>query len=523
MCSSIFGPIIMDNYQGDLTDILRASGGAYGSTGTGTGTSSSDQLPTTSHHLHHHSSHTTLSHNDHWHHQHFSSSSSSDPITFSSSSSSSSSVLIQDPMRGATNFGDPFSIMRDPFLQVLDMPSSASAYFTGGLELEAAATFGAAVNTNSNTATSSTTNTNTTTTTVFAAAHKMLVEHDNNSMRRPCKNIFSNMIQISPNAKLPVSPYDSTTTAMAPSPRPIKPPAVVSPNIMLNANTSKECLVDTTGMQISSPRNPGLKRRKNQAKKVVCIPAPAATNSRQTGEVVPSDLWAWRKYGQKPIKGSPYPRGYYRCSSSKGCSARKQVERSRNDPNMLVITYTSEHNHPWPTQRNALAGSTRSQPSKNNNNAASNSKNSEGSNPQKGTATRTKDEEESNNNNNSEGNVSPVMAGNSSNSVKEENMEDIERHQIEMDEGEFSDGLPYKPSLMDQSTNNQQSEDFFAELGEIEADPLDLLFTQGFGGADDQRESKSLDPFHLFDWSGDNNTNTNTSSSFEEPNYKRRL
>ncbi|GAB2303265.1 WRKY transcription factor [Dionaea muscipula] len=27
---------------------------------------------------------------------------------------------------------------------------------------------------------------------------------------------------------------------------------------------------------------------------------------------------------------------------------------------MLVITYTSEHNHPWPTQRNSLAGSTRS-------------------------------------------------------------------------------------------------------------------------------------------------------------------
>lgn len=32
------------------------------------------------------------------------------------------------------------------------------------------------------------------------------------------------------------------------------------------------------------------------------------------------------------------------------------MERSRTDPNMLVITYTSEHNHPWPTQRNALAG-----------------------------------------------------------------------------------------------------------------------------------------------------------------------
>ncbi|KAH7428903.1 hypothetical protein KP509_09G022800 [Ceratopteris richardii] len=44
---------------------------------------------------------------------------------------------------------------------------------------------------------------------------------------------------------------------------------------------------------------------------------------------------------------SPY-RGYYRCSSSKGCSARKQVERSCADPTMLIVTYTSEHNHGLP-------------------------------------------------------------------------------------------------------------------------------------------------------------------------------
>lgn len=46
-------------------------------------------------------------------------------------------------------------------------------------------------------------------------------------------------------------------------------------------------------------------------------------------------------------------RGYYRCSSSKGCPARKQVERSRLDPSMLMVTYSCEHNHPWPAPRNS--------------------------------------------------------------------------------------------------------------------------------------------------------------------------
>ncbi|CAL9769257.1 unnamed protein product [Musa acuminata subsp. burmannicoides] len=97
-------------------------------------------------------------------------------------------------------------------------------------------------------------------------------------------------------------------------------------------------------------QTPRSKRRKKQQQKEVChVPSDGLS----------SDAWAWRKYGQKPIKGSPYPRGYYRCSSSKACLARKQVERSRADPAMFIITYTAEHNHPVPTHRNALAGSTR--------------------------------------------------------------------------------------------------------------------------------------------------------------------
>lgn len=173
------------------------------------------------------------------------------------------------------------------------------------------------------------------------------------------------------------------------------------------------------------------------------------------------------------------------------------MERSRTDPNMLVITYTSEHNHPWPTQRNALAGSTRSQPPKNN--AAS--KTSTGSQAQKAANTREEKKESSNDA------LSPrIVAARStaSASVKEE-IEDIEK-QLEMDDNEFSEGFPqsYRPALPECS----QSEDFFADLGEIEADPLDLMFTQGFTTTtgDEQKESKGLDPFSIFDWTEDTNT-----------------
>ncbi|PIN22890.1 hypothetical protein CDL12_04383 [Handroanthus impetiginosus] len=94
------------------------------------------------------------------------------------------------------------------------------------------------------------------------------------------------------------------------------------------------------------------KSRRAAQKKVVTVPIAdgGADGFRSKSEVYPPpDSWSWRKYGQKPIKGSPYPRGYYRCSSSKGCPARKQVERSRLDPTTLLITYSCEHNHPVPT------------------------------------------------------------------------------------------------------------------------------------------------------------------------------
>ncbi|XP_073136116.1 uncharacterized protein [Henckelia pumila] len=81
---------------------------------------------------------------------------------------------------------------------------------------------------------------------------------------------------------------------------------------------------------------------------VVAVKIQAGNGKKQRSKGSPSDCWSWRKYGQKPIKGSPYPRGYYRCSTSKNCSAKKQVERCKTDATSLIITYTCPHNHPQP-------------------------------------------------------------------------------------------------------------------------------------------------------------------------------
>ncbi|CAI9782128.1 unnamed protein product [Fraxinus pennsylvanica] len=60
------------------------------------------------------------------------------------------------------------------------------------------------------------------------------------------------------------------------------------------------------------------------------------------------DGYRWRKYGQKAVKNSPYPRSYYRCTTQK-CLVKKRVERSYQDPSTVITTYEGQHNHHVPT------------------------------------------------------------------------------------------------------------------------------------------------------------------------------
>ncbi|CAL0316501.1 unnamed protein product [Lupinus luteus] len=69
------------------------------------------------------------------------------------------------------------------------------------------------------------------------------------------------------------------------------------------------------------------------------------------------DGYRWRKYGQKAVKNSPFPRSYYRCTSA-SCNVKKRLERSFTDPSVVVTTYEGQHTHPSPViPRLGLTGS----------------------------------------------------------------------------------------------------------------------------------------------------------------------
>ncbi|XP_077216294.1 WRKY transcription factor 44-like isoform X2 [Tasmannia lanceolata] len=101
---------------------------------------------------------------------------------------------------------------------------------------------------------------------------------------------------------------------------------------------------------------PNSKRRKNedQANEVGAtvqgVREPRIVVEASTESEILGDGFRWRKYGQKVVKGNPYPRSYYRCTSVK-CNVRKHVERASDDPRAFVTTYEGKHNHDMPVSR----------------------------------------------------------------------------------------------------------------------------------------------------------------------------
>lgn len=65
------------------------------------------------------------------------------------------------------------------------------------------------------------------------------------------------------------------------------------------------------------------------------------------GVSMPSDDgYNWRKYGQKHVKGSEFPRSYYKCTHP-NCEVKKLFERA-HDGQITEIIYKGTHDHPKP-------------------------------------------------------------------------------------------------------------------------------------------------------------------------------
>ncbi|PKA62411.1 putative WRKY transcription factor 2 [Apostasia shenzhenica] len=66
------------------------------------------------------------------------------------------------------------------------------------------------------------------------------------------------------------------------------------------------------------------------------------------------DGYNWRKYGQKQVKGSEYPRSYFKCTHP-NCPVKKKVERSQEGL-ITEIIYKGVHSHPKPALNRELSG-----------------------------------------------------------------------------------------------------------------------------------------------------------------------
>ncbi|KAL6609605.1 hypothetical protein ACP70R_039574 [Stipagrostis hirtigluma subsp. patula] len=78
-----------------------------------------------------------------------------------------------------------------------------------------------------------------------------------------------------------------------------------------------------------------------------------AFQTRSENDIL-DDGYRWRKYGQKAVKNSAFPRSYYRCTHHT-CNVKKQVQRLARDRSIVVTTYEGVHNHPCEKLMEALS------------------------------------------------------------------------------------------------------------------------------------------------------------------------
>lgn len=102
---------------------------------------------------------------------------------------------------------------------------------------------------------------------------------------------------------------------------------------------------------ISEPENSFMESSEASQSERKCQPPPATVDKPG------NDGYNWRKYGQKQVKASEYPRSYYKCTEL-NCPVKKKVERNF-DGKISEITYKGQHNHELPQSNKRAKDGTR--------------------------------------------------------------------------------------------------------------------------------------------------------------------
>nr|QGQ64061.1 WRKY transcription factor 38 [Santalum album] len=140
-----------------------------------------------------------------------------------------------------------------------------------------------------------------------------------------------------------------------------------TPENLSGSSGSEEVADNETRVEERDEDEPDSKRRNTENR----VSEPASSHRtvtepriivQTTSEVdLLDDGYRWRKYGQKIVKGNPYPRSYYKCTNP-GCNVRKHIERAATDPKAVITTYEGKHNHDVPMAKNSSRNTASSNP-----------------------------------------------------------------------------------------------------------------------------------------------------------------
>ncbi|KAJ0242799.1 WRKY transcription factor 57 [Hirschfeldia incana] len=137
---------------------------------------------------------------------------------------------------------------------------------------------------------------------------------------------------------LPSTPSSSSSAAAALSVAVTE--VSTSNNLPATSSSSEDPTENSTASAAKAPEPP--KKEKKKAQKRIRQPRFAFMTKSDVDNL--EDGYRWRKYGQKAVKNSPFPRSYYRCTNSR-CTVKKRVERSSEDPSIVITTYEGQHCH----------------------------------------------------------------------------------------------------------------------------------------------------------------------------------